>query len=404
MVTPSGTLSQEHLPRIVRPAVVVDADSAANHRKERGTTLNNIDTETKRRWRSKLAGAAVVAVLASAGPALAIPAGFNNEIDTVRGVGSDTTYFALQNVDKLYNASPGCTLNSGDAFESCVSDGTVISENHDHDEVLSAFPSGSSNGVRGVCGTLSGTATLASNYARSSRDKQSSDCTGLTFKAFARDAIVPLIFPNGGAPSAGVTNLSKSQLLGIFTQPCTINNWNQLGGPNAPIIPWGVQTGSGTYLSFRNFLDGLDPNGCAGGISETNRTPFIIFENNAAPIAAAGATVQSRSIHWFSYGRFVSAPFTRAGGSSTQINSITATPATISGLGSTYPARRFLWNVFRTAGVTQATSTYLDWTCKTTAHAIDPETGKNYDALIGSAISSTGFIRLKGANCVTETT
>ncbi|MGH3849464.1 MAG: hypothetical protein ACRDRT_07160, partial [Pseudonocardiaceae bacterium] len=174
------------------------------------------------RFNSAIVGAAcTVAILGLASPASAgVTATHNNVVDQVRGVGSDTSYYAMQKVADLYNGSPGCNLAEASAgFTGCPSDGAITTENHDHDEIQNSFPTGSSNGVKGVCGTTSAASPLPANFARSSRNKAASDCAGLTFRGFAKDALTPIIFPFAGTtrPATGVTNLTKDQLKTIFS-------------------------------------------------------------------------------------------------------------------------------------------------------------------------------------------
>ena len=346
---------------------------------------------SKRRYILKVAAAAGLAsMMVGAQPALAAPAGYNDTVDRVRTVGSDTTYFANQKLANLYNSSPGCSLTESSGFTQCLAatpPGPPV-ENYDHDEVTDAFPVGSGAGIKQVCGAPSG--TLGADIARSSRDKSSSDCAGLTFRAFAKDAIVPIIFPSIGASpgSAGVTTLSRTQLQGIFVN-CTITDWGQVGGVTGQrIIPFGTQSNSGTYASFKTYL-GSDPNNCPN-TTQPDVTNRVIFENNARPIADKGADVQGDSIYFMSVGRFNSAPFTRADGVFTSVEGTKPTSSNISD--GTYPISRNLFNVHKTTA-SQATLAYVDWFCRTD-HGSDPETGRNFDAEITSAIASTGFLRL----------
>ena len=64
-----------------------------------------------------------------------------------------------------------------------------------------------------------------------------------------------------GSPAVGVSNLTIAQLQGIFST-CTITNWSQIGGSNAPIVVWGVQTGSGTYRAFTSGIGVTNANAC----------------------------------------------------------------------------------------------------------------------------------------------
>ena len=371
----------------------------------------------------------LLAAFGSANAAFAAPVGFNDAVNQVRATGSDTTYYVMQRIADLYNGSPGCSLDPASSFQTCASTqptGVVTSEDYDHDEVQNAYPTGSGNGIKAVCGTLGGTGTLPVDFARSSKDAVTGDCAGLTNQAYARDAIDPIVFPNvassatQGSPAAGckpgeaagscsganVTGigtgalpqgLTKQNLTDIFVN-CTVTDWGQLtngGTPGATpptygtatgqkIVVWGIQTNSGTYGVFKNFVGG-DPNSCV-----TSSGGQIIFENDAQPIASAGADVQSRSIYWMSNGRFNVAPFTRANGSNTKVNGVRAVSSTITSTPPTYPITRNLNNVYKTSGASQATAAFMNWICQP-SHTIDPETNRNYASEIGSAVGQSGF-------------
>jgi len=344
----------------------------------------------------------------------------------------------MQRLADLYNGTPGCSLDSVSAFQTCAATqptGVVTTENYDHDEAQNAFPTGSGIGIKGVCGTLTG--TLPVNYARASKDAVTADCAGLTNQAYAKDAIDPIVFPavntssTQGSPAAGckpgepagsctgpsVTGigtptlpqgLTKQNLIDIFVS-CTVTDWGQLisadanPGATPPVygtatgqtmVKFGIQTNSGTYGFFKSYLGG-DPNSCAvpsGG--------QVIFENDAQPIAALGSDVQSRSIYFMSNGRYNVAPFTRANGTATKVNGVRAIASTITSVPPTYPVTRNLNNVYKTTTATQATLGFMNWICQTT-HATDPETNKNYASEIGSAVGQSGFYY---QNCTFSTT
>lgn len=61
---------------------------------------------------------------------------------------------------------------------------------------------------------------------------------------------------NVATPSANVTTLSQSQLQDIYNG--SINNWDQVGGSNAPIVVFSAQAGSGTQATWKSYM-GFDP-------------------------------------------------------------------------------------------------------------------------------------------------
>ncbi len=313
--------------------------------------------------------------------------GYNDTVDLIRGAGSDTTYLVMQQIEALYNASPGCTLDpgpSGVGFNTCTTATGAVGANYDHDVAVSHFQIGSSNGVKMLASASPGHPV---DYARSSRDKQSSDPTGLTFNGFAKDGITVITFK--GRPTG---NFTQAQLQGIFVN-CTITDWSQLGFPAAPIRPYGVQTGSGTYLSFRNYVGGGDPNTCANAIGPGR----VLFENDTSPIE--GQADAANAIWWMSFGPFSTLPAKRGTADAWQVDGKTISFSSI--FDNSYPITRFLWHVTKTSadtatsGAGGATRAFRDWICKTNAqHITNPNTDSSYATDLGAALGKAGFQRM----------
>lgn len=367
------------------------------------------------------AGATVVAAVTLAGTSASAytngNAPTNGHINTVRAAGSDTLYFMDQQLSDLYNGTPGCALNAAkDAggnvpnIETCTSNPAPMTENYDHDEVTQAYPTGSGNGIKGICGQAE-TDHGPYDFARSSRDRLSGDCQGgaipTTFRSFAKDGIVPIVFPNTNSfvslpPAAGckstdtagnctglsladpTVGLSQKNLVDIF---CTgnLSDWGQIVNASDPnsfhngtyggtdgrkIVPFGVQPASGTLISFAKYLNG--GSSCNNVDQGTGTLPqptpaHTVFENNAsqitsvansdngcapsqtAPTCSAAATEESQSVYFESFGRVISSPFTTGDGAATSaVNSSGKTvPATLGNIGlSKYPITRLLYHVF----------------------------------------------------------
>jgi ABC-type phosphate transport system substrate-binding protein len=338
--------------------------------------------------------AAVVSVLPATAGAAPDP-GSDNSINVVRGVGSDTTYTLHQQLDNLYNQSPGCTLDPGaaqDQYQNCAASqpaGTIDIANFDHDVLTSDFPAGSSAGIRMLVSASPGHQV---DYARSSRDRQASDSAATTFTAFAKDGIVVTTF--GRAP----LNLTLAQLQGIFVT-CSITTWGQLNGNPAdlaPVRPYGVQASSGTYLTMRNELGGGDPNTCANAVGP-NR---VLFENDNAPIEAAAD--RANAISWGSFGVYSAAPSLRGTAVFNAYEGLTPQNGNI--FAGTYGITRYLWIVTRdadqaaTGGSAGAGIAYRNWICRlNTGHATNRETGNNFGTDITNSINGRGFQRLNAA-------
>lgn len=296
---------------------------------------------------SLVSGVAVIGL--SVQTASAAPPGNDNLSETLHGSGSDTTYGVDQLISDLYNGSPGCNLDQSSTdgtpfanFRGCSpvpgsQNGTVQSENYDHDVIAQDYPVGSGKGIGLLCSQIQPNRNEV-DYARSSRDPQPSDCAGLSFNGFAKDGVSVEIFRNTpisttpgalqGSPAAGcdvgeapisiggngctgtpVTDLSTQNLRDLWVN-CALRDWRQLtkagtyvlpanydpaAASSEPIIVWTAQSGSGTRNTFEQFLGGgptAPSTPCLFNSTETNNANYpnvlsnIIFENNAGPIAA----------------------------------------------------------------------------------------------------------------------
>ena len=262
-----------------------------------------------------------VAVIAS----LAAPAGATQrpkaaiKAAQILGSGSDTTQFMMNNLDSLYRFTPGCKVvaDTGQTqpldFSCILPDpvGTITTENYTHDQIQEAYFLGSSNGINQLCeqGQV-GVAKIS--FARSSRALSGSDCTGLNFVAYAKDAIPFEAFPTvNGQPNPvfrGFNNpdplcsgkglcLTQAQLTGIFVS-CSITNWNQVGSTvSAPIEIFTAQTGSGTRKTFDGFVGGNSQTCIPSG----DLVSHTINENQNQSLFTNAHDVHN-AIYYFSYG------------------------------------------------------------------------------------------------------
>ncbi|MGH3371999.1 MAG: substrate-binding domain-containing protein [Nocardioidaceae bacterium] len=203
------------------------------------------------------------------------PAFYNSNDQAIRGVGSDTTFAMMNDLGVAFQESPGCTHNTPTMPNdptviegNCAATqpgGVITTENYDHEVHFGWFPTGSGNGIRQLCKqTLPKPANVPPvNYSRSSASAAATSSTNcrpgagvvlrMKFVAYAKDGITWVNWAGGGG--SGLTNLTKTQLQNIFIN-CSATNWNQVGGPNAPIIVYTAQNGSGTRSSWDFFLTG----------------------------------------------------------------------------------------------------------------------------------------------------
>lgn len=334
--------------------------------------------------------ALTLGTLAMATPAGASPPsdyGFDNTAHTIIGAGSDTTYKAMVGITDLYDGSRGCEVSTaGTTINQCVvpnpnNPETNTLGNYEHDTVAQANPAGSGAGIdtlNGVAGkSYSGTTGGHPNFARSSREPKGtgggSPCTNEvgagcdTFWGFAQDGVEVMAFNARATQLQGLASpaLTKVTLQKIFN--CTFTNWGQVTGDhvnddNRPIVPWRMNTASGTYATFQTYLgtSNLDSDlaGCANSKQLSNGTNPL--ENNVAPlIANQGVNTTPTDVNnpenwiwWGSAGELAAFPFkAKATGSNSVVYSSSDVP--VEGIrpnGSTivdqsYPIGRTLYHV-----------------------------------------------------------
>jgi ABC-type phosphate transport system substrate-binding protein len=210
--------------------------------------------------------AASLAVVATSALSANADPGFTPDNDDIVLVGSDTTELALNDLAALYNGrtpTPAKRLASFDAT------GTPQITLRSGQTPINR-PNGSGAGISALC-------TNASvSSARSSRGPVATDCANLAFLPFATDSLRWM----GNTGITGVPSLTDAQLTSIYN--CTTTNWNQVGGPNLPIVPLIPQLNSGT----RNFwatqvgINATTPPTCVkdnvGGASVQEHDPALI--------------------------------------------------------------------------------------------------------------------------------
>ncbi len=327
--------------------------------------------------RGRLFKAALFLGSAALAVGVGVPAGAttlpNGSNDIIVGGGSATTYTMMTALGDLFNASPGCNLTNPTKADqqlnySCPDpqntsggvnggeDGLGDGHGYNDDQSLAAGdpvnpyndvvveepPIGSSFGIDELANTtFDSTPVQAIDFARSSRgpsngralpigytssgDAPTGDPTGLNFVAYAEDAVSFLHWTEVAGkttPSHAVTNLSVPQLTAIYNG--TDTNWDQVGGTNAPIIPYTAQSGSGTEGTFATET-GLTATGAClfpgvGGINSSthvqnpNCSDYVIFENEinsiihnpdtALSTEVPGASNLQDAIFYFSLGKF----------------------------------------------------------------------------------------------------
>ncbi|SEL03558.1 PstS family phosphate ABC transporter substrate-binding protein [Streptacidiphilus jiangxiensis] len=325
------------------------------------------------------------AALLAAGPALADPSVTPAATDIV-GVGSDTTQALFNQLSTDYTGTPH--LYSWDATgTSPITPKTGASS--------IARPNGSSAGITALAANTSATI----DYARSSRGpKIGSDPTGLSFIAFAKDAVSWASEKSGDAP----TNLTTADLKSIFT--CTYTKWNQItdisgytGSANT-IQAFLPQLGSGTRSFFESVIGITDAQvgSCVNQTVEENEGTNTLLQtkDSIVPYSVGHYIGQVYGGHTTT----TDAPGPLVVQETNGIAPIDTTNKVISSAEASSPYARTLYNVVRTA----------DWN-KGDAHAtalkaIFGSTGyvcKNTKAV--ADVKSYGFLPLGLCGGITTT-
>jgi ABC-type phosphate transport system substrate-binding protein len=409
-------------------------------------------TKRRGRYAAALTGAcAVVGSLALAAPAFATSAAANN---TIVGSGSATTYQVMTSLGDLFNGMSGCNMivAAGDPQPlnySCQAPANPktasYAENPLNDVAVEEPALGSSNGITQLenqANPSPSVPTAASNFARSSRAiKSPGDDAGLNFVAYAKDGVSWFHFSEvDGAVTASskVASLTIAQLQAIALGHSKggDDNWDQVGGTNAPILLFAAQAGSGTESTWESAISANWPL-TAVAESDKGTTDHVVFENEDRQIIAVTSTNPKAAnyigniIFLFSYGKYnvtcATAPKVCGGtpvpGTTSAkptkavlgaINGVAPSPATIlcTTVGPTcpkgpFPVPRFIYNVYanshsgsdstKLVPATPATLNFVSeagFICKLNAGVLDPTTGVSVRAEITDAISGNGFIPL----------
>jgi hypothetical protein len=258
--------------------------------------------------------------------------------------------------------------------------------------------------------------------ARSSRVPSAAEFTaGANGWAYGKDGVIVVTLGSRLA-----FQFDKPTLQAIYCTH-TITDFNQIAGYTGPagaIVPWGMNTASGTYGVFKAYL-GCDPSIAPNRALSSGTYPF---ENDVNQIVAdVTPAILSNSIWWMSYAEWKTLPFktnsatvnywkiqNAAGQFRAPSNSgINATNGTSGSYNE--ELKRYIWQVTKKADADSAAITYptitggaggksgavreyVRWLCENPADsAINPNTGANSADDISASITNTGFIAVPTA-------
>jgi len=163
------------------------------------------------------------------------------------------------------------------------------------------------------------------------------------------------VYVNNSSP---VKELSLAQLEGIFTGQ--IQNWKELGGPDAPITIYSRENSSGTYEFFKeHVLKGKD------------------FSASAQTMPGTAALLQAinKDPNGIGYGGAAYGEGARALGIKPDAASPAILPTEETVLNQTYPIWRYLYNYVNPALDKDEIRAYLDWIRSEAGQKIVKEVG-----------------------------
>jgi phosphate transport system substrate-binding protein len=121
-----------------------------------------------------------------------------------------------------------------------------------------------------------------SDVPLSDKEKTDLKCSDAVETAVAIQAFGPVASKQGPGT---VTNLTKDQLVGIYTGKTT--NWKQVGGDDVPIVLINRAKGSGTRKMMANFLFAGDDTQFATGASEEDNSETVLQTVSQTPGAVS---------------------------------------------------------------------------------------------------------------------
>jgi phosphate transport system substrate-binding protein len=211
---------------------------------------------------------------------------------------------------------------------------------------VQVYGGGSSVGIKGVA---QGTYDIG-DASRSAVPDDVKDISGVTF-----DQLVPhqialdgiAIIVSKQIYDAGVIGITKNQLKGIYNN--TINNWNEVGGPDEAIFVVGRDTSSGTYASFNDMLK----------LNETTQILDKASTENAQVKAAVGGAENAIG--------YVGLGFVGSTTPALKLNGILPTADTVKD--TTYPLSRSLF-MYTKGEATGAAKMFIDFVLSPDGQAI----------------------------------
>ena len=170
----------------------------------------------------------------------------NSEVNTQAGTE------ASSDADTQESLTGSITAAGSSALKPLVDDAADVFLEKYPDVLITIDAGGSGEGLKQVS---EGTVTIGNSDVEASEKLDETQAAELVDHKVCVVTMAPIVNPD--VTDAGVTSLTKQQLIDIFTGKTT--NWKEVGGPDEEIVLVTRPTSSGTRATFQKYaLDGQE--------------------------------------------------------------------------------------------------------------------------------------------------
>lgn len=208
--------------------------------------------------------------------------GSNEQTTTTAGTtagsttAAGTTAGSTTEAEKTTAAPAGADLSgtitaAGSSALKPLADDAAEAFNQKYPDVSITIDAGGSG--EGLKQVAEGTVNIGNSDVTAEEKLDASQCTDLVDHQVCVITMAPIVNPD--VKDAGVTSLTKEQLIGIFTG--TIKNWSEVGGPDEDIVLITRPESSGTRATFQKYA--LDGNKEASNVSMETDDSGVLLQN-----------------------------------------------------------------------------------------------------------------------------
>ena len=201
---------------------------------------------------------------------LAILAAAIMAMGMLAGCGSQGSDNGNNGGDANTELSGSITAAGSSALKPLVDDAATSFSEENPDVAITVDAGGSGEGLKQVA---EGTVDIGNSDVEASEKLDETQAAELVDHKVCVITMAPIV--NNDVAEAGVTSLTKDQLIGIFTGKIT--NWSEVGGPNEDIVLVTRPSSSGTRATFQKYA--LDGNEEASNASMETDDSGVLLQN-----------------------------------------------------------------------------------------------------------------------------